>query len=619
MLYPKLHPAASKYIRSGTFHCRQLIICVLAFSFFTVTAIAAHAQTNILAIHTGLHPHKTRVVIDISELANYHVSTRGSPPEIIVDFSKIPSRNDIAALVKNAKVIGLVDHMTVEDKDGAVRLHIFLRKYATVDKSFTLKPEFGRQYRLVFDLKAVSAAQWARQVRQAAPPVPIAATKPSPAMMIKEAPVVQKNTPITQKTVPVTQETGTDPQPESSVLASRPSPSLEAENYNEVMTADSSFTLSGYVESEGRGFTQSSFSPEQKDWTMSFAIEPLAEYVSGSGDTQMTFRPFGRVDVNDKNRSHFDIRELKWMRTMDRWQLTVGINTVFWGVTESNHLVDVINQNDNLEDIDQEDKLGQPMVVASYNSSFGVFSAYIMTYFRERRYPGIKGRLRPPLPVDYSQTQYEAASDKWHTDVALRWTYVIDNVDVGLYHFRGTNREPELLLGFDGNNNPVLIPRYNLINQTGLDLQGTFEDFLVKLEVLHQSGNHSGVGYDYWAMTGGFEYTLYGLGGGDSDLGLLAEYLYDERGDKATTPFANDLFVGMRWAFNDIDGTVFLLGAISDLKTSTKFVSFEGSRRLGDNWKISLDARFFLGVPMTDILYSQSRDDFFQIRLARYF
>ena len=255
------------------------------------------------------------------------------------------------------------------------------------------------------------------------------------------------------------------------------------------------------------------------------------------------------------------------------------------------------------------------MASLSYDSPMGVFSVYVMTYFREQRLPGAKGRLRLPLPVDYVQTQYGAGAGKWNTDWAVRWTQVIGNVDVGLYHFRGTSREAQYLLGVDGTGSPVIIPRYNLIGQTGLDLQGTFDDILIKFEAIRRTG----FGPDYWAMAGGFEYTLYGLGGGDSDIGILAEYSYDDRGSRATTIFQNDLFVGMRWAANDVDSTELLMGAMFDMTTASKFVNIEGSRRLGENWKVSLDARFFLGVPVTDIIYPLSRDDFFQIRLARYF
>lgn len=568
--------------------------CLLMSVAVALSVMPVQAEVTIIDVRTGLHPDKTRVVLEVSEIAYYRITylDHDNFREIVVDLMETPTPNNVTALAKSAAVIGLLEKITIEDNDGSVRLRIALRKAATVYNSFPLKPDHGLRYRQVFDLKAVSQAEWARLVRLAAP--------------ILSAPVAVESTPQPTPVAPA------EPVADLPVALSE---FPRTEVYDEVMTGDSNFTLSGYIEVEGRGFPQSSFGSEPKDWTVSFALEPLLEYVSDTSRSQLMFRPFGRVDVNDRDRSHFDIRQLKWTGTMDRLQMTIGIDTVFWGVTESSHLVDILNQDDNLEDIDQEDKLGQPMVSVSYDSNFGVFSTYVMSYFRELRYPGMKGRFSPPVSVDYAQTQYESEAGKWHTDWAVRWTHVIGNIDFGLYHFRGTGREPQLVPGIDGDGNAVLIPRYNLIGQTGLDLQGTFDDILVKFEAIRRTGS----GTDFWAMTGGFEYTLYGLGGGASDIGLLAEYLYDERGARATNPFEDDLFVALRWAANDIDSTEILAGAIFDLNSPAKFINFEGSRRIGDRWKVTLDARFFLGIPMTDPLFFQSRDDFFQIRLARYF
>ncbi|VAW06939.1 hypothetical protein MNBD_ALPHA01-2228 [hydrothermal vent metagenome] len=572
---------------------------------FALVVNSARAEVDIIDLRTGLHPDKTRVVLELSEIAYYRISYLDATgpdglKQVIIDLRETPSRDIVASLAKKAAVIGVLDKITVEDHEGAVRLRISLRKAATVDNSFTLKPDHGLQYRLVFDLKAVSAAEWSRQVKLTAPPDPVPEPEPAP-----EPPVSVPPPPSVPLPPPVT--------PVEPVSVAPVTP--EAETYDDMMTEDSNFTLSGYMEVEGRAFPSSSLNNGAKDWTVSFALEPLLEYISDTSSAQIMFRPFGRFDVNDGERSHFDIRELKWTGTQNRWQMTVGIDTIFWGVTESNHLVDIINQDDNLEDIDQEDKLGQPMVSVAYDSDFGVFSVYLMTYFREMRYPGLNGRLRLPLPVDYSQTQYQSGDGRWNMDWAVRWTHVIGNVDVGLYHFKGTSREAVFLAGTDGNGNGVFIPRYNLIDQTGLDLQTTFEDLLFKFEAIRRTGADQ----DFWAMTGGFEYTFYGLGGGGSDIGILAEYLYDDRGPQAMTPFEDDIFMGMRWAANDIDSTEILAGTILDLDTSAKFINIEGSRRIGDHWKVTLDVRFFLGIPLTDPIYPQSRDDFFQIRLARYF
>jgi len=72
--------------------------------------------------------------------------------------------------------------------------------------------------------------------------------------------------------------------------------------------------------------------------------------------------PFVRLDNNDIGRSHVDLREAYWLHRGNNWNLSAGINKVYWGVAESNQLVDIINQDDALENIYSDDKLGQPMV-----------------------------------------------------------------------------------------------------------------------------------------------------------------------------------------------------------------------------------------------------------------
>ena len=74
-------------------------------------------------------------------------------------------------------------------------------------------------------------------------------------------------------------------------------------------------------------------------------------------------------------------------------ELLVGINKVFWGVTESVHLVDIVNQTDLVEDLDQEDKLGQPMVNLALQHDWGLLNIYLLPYFRERTFPGIDWSL----------------------------------------------------------------------------------------------------------------------------------------------------------------------------------------------------------------------------------
>lgn len=564
-----------------------------------LAATSARADVDVLGIRTGQHPDKTRVVIDVSERAEFSIRyvSVGAPRayEIYIDLGKAPGTGVAHALIQKAQALGLLEKVTLEKQDGYIRLRLILRKAATIVRHFTLGPVEGKPTRLVFDLKAVSIAEWQRLALLTKPPEPEVIPEVVPKMIPKVMP--EPATPVT-------------PPPPPIMVA-------EEDSFeDDVSTGDyNGISFSGYIEAEGRAFLQSSFGAAQPNWAGSVSVEPRLEYVSQSGTSQFIVDVFGRLDAQDQDRSHFDIREFKWIGLFDEFQIAAGINTVFWGVTESNHLVDILNQDDGLEDVDGEDKLGQPMIELSYNTEFGLFSAYFMTYFRERHFPGEKGRLRSAMPIDYSLTQYGAASDKWHMDWAVRWSHVIGDFDVGLSHFQGLSRDPSFVMGEDGLGNPVLIPRYDLIKQTGLDLQATLNGWLLKVESIYQTGPTE----NYWAATAGFEYTFYGLFGGDSDIGVLTEYLYDDRGDRATTSFENDIFAGFRWTPNDVDSTELLMGAIFDLNSSAKFLNIEGSRRLGDNWKISLDVRLFLGFPVVDPLYPLSRDDFIQLRLARYF
>jgi hypothetical protein len=162
---------------------------------------------------------------------------------------------------------------------------------------------------------------------------------------------------------------------------------------------------------------------------------------------------------------------------------------------------------------------------------------------------------------------------------------------------------------------PVLAPYYPQITQFGLDLQGTLGDWLWKLEALHRDGQ----GESYWAATGGFEYTLVGIAQTDADLGLLAELMLDSRGDQASSPFNHDLFAGLRWSANDVDGSELLVGLITDWRNGAKSFNLEGSRRIGQHWKLSLQARAWFAVPAGDPLAAFARDDYVETTLYRYF
>ena len=374
--------------------------------------------------------------------------------------------------------------------------------------------------------------------------------------------------------------------------------------------------LSGYISLEPRIYPAEAKFPRQHDSAVSpsLALQPEIRW-DLDDEQRITFIPFGRLDANDNERAHWDVRELNWLYDAGDWDLRVGLGKVFWGVAESRHLVDVINQTDFVEASDEEDKLGQPMINANVITGIGTFSGFVLPYFRERTFPGPRGRPSFPIRVDEDRAVYESSEDERHVDFAVRWQERLSIIDIGVAHFRGTGREPRLVPTLIPGG-PVLVPHYDLIDQSSVDAQATLEAWLLKFEAIVRSGQ----GDTFFATVAGFEYTLYQIFGSGKDLGLIAEYHYDGRDAFAPfTIFNNDLMMGARLAFNDEDDSSILAGLIFDIEEQTTLMTVEAATRIGENLKFELEARAFPYVANGTVEANFERDHTIELHLLRYF
>ena len=372
--------------------------------------------------------------------------------------------------------------------------------------------------------------------------------------------------------------------------------------------------ITGFVGADARAFWLDARFPEQDNGLdASILVQPEFYWRSDDGAHRFSIVGFGRVDSQDSERTHADVREFYWGYEADGWDLNIGVNKVFWGVTESRHLVDVINQTDLVEDIDQEDKLGQPMVNFNLERDFGRFEFFVLPWFRERTFPGPDGRFRPALPVDTDNPVYESSAEDAHVDLAFRYSHFIGDVDLGLSFFEGTSREPGFVPAPDGER---LLPFYEQMTQVGLDLQYTRDAWLWKLEAIGRDTNSD----SFLATVAGFEYTFYGVRESAADIGILVEALYDGRdADSPPTVFDNDVFVGTRLALNDAEDTSVLAGVAYDVDTGEIFLNVEAERRFGDSLSAELRLRSFAGAEPADASYSFERDDYLQLRLSWYY
>ena len=323
--------------------------------------------------------------------------------------------------------------------------------------------------------------------------------------------------------------------------------------------------------------------------------------------------PFVRYDQQDSARSHADMRELSLVTSWPAVELRFGISKVFWGVTESQHLVDVINQTDLVENPDGEEKLGQPMISPTLITDAGYLELYILPFFRERTFPGEFGRYRGPIVVDTDNAEYIHPDGDKHIDLSLRWSTNWHDLDWALSYFNGTDRDPAFRLDTQRN---VLIPVYGQSKQVGLELQYIYKDWLFKTEVLRKDSFQYGL---YTAATVGFEYTLTNIHNG-MDIGLIYEWLYDSRGEITPYGMFDASFIATRIAVNNAASTEILAGIYLDnASTAMSVFRVEASHRLAPSYSLDVEINIIGQPPEASRLNLFRNDDYLQFRLSRYF
>jgi hypothetical protein len=373
--------------------------------------------------------------------------------------------------------------------------------------------------------------------------------------------------------------------------------------------------LRGRVQVENRVFPEAPGFAQQRDATVSpsIALEPELLWDAKGGALNLRLKPFLRLDAHDGNRTHADLREANALYLGPGWTLLAGFGKVFWGKTESHHLVDIVNQVDGVEDIDGEDKLGQPMVNFTLEKDWGAIDFFYLPYFRERTFPEGRARLSGAVPPP-TRSVYESSAGRWHPDFAVRWTYYLGSLDLAVSAFRGTSREP-ILEPVIGSPEFELQARYIIIDQVSVEGQLTKGPTLWKLEAMTRGGH----GSRFLAAVSGVEHTFFNVGG-SADLGILGEIMVDGRDETAPyTPYDHDVFGGFRLALNDLANTSVLGGAVVDWTTGETFALIEAERRFGDRWVVELEGRWLVQTNRADPLHGLRRDSFFSLRINRYF
>ena len=371
------------------------------------------------------------------------------------------------------------------------------------------------------------------------------------------------------------------------------------------MSAPTHAQLRGAVAVKGRAFAQALRDGRQPQYESNITLQLERSFQWDGRRQELTITPFVRWDPATRERWSFDFRELSWQKHWRRWVLHVGMRQVFWGAVESRNVIDVINQVD-LDGRNGAGKLGQPMINVAWTQPWGTVEFFLLPWFRQRRFAGRAGRLWSPLMVEDDQPTYESSAGSRHVDWAIRWSHTLGRWDIGVGHFVGTNREPRFLRTRDRESREFLSPHYDVIDQTSVDVQFAIGPWIWKAEGATRTPSTG----RYTTFAGGLEYAF------AEYFSVFTEYVFDSRGDSATTSFQDDVFAGIRLiTYNgELSGGLFV-----DRGSGNRVFVLDATRRVGEGLTLGLEARLFGGKSGDEPLYALRQDTNVALILTRFF
>jgi hypothetical protein len=331
-------------------------------------------------------------------------------------------------------------------------------------------------------------------------------------------------------------------------------------------------------------------------------------------------RAFSRVDGYDEDRSLVVVEE-SWLQAKSSWlRLRAGIDIVNWTATEAFHPADVLNARNIDSDVENYEKIGEPMAVLALSlPTRTTLELYALPFIMEPVFTSPRSRLSFGAPGVATGAPLFADRDgeirREHNDGTLdgddvvpqgaaQIRQVIGSADLAVQLVYHTDRS-EPIITIDpatGVASPLFLP----VLHTGLTYQHVFDALIVKVEAAHRQFTMPDEGtvftvygpelpeWDHTTAALGLEYGMAHESGAESTFLLEGQSVFGvERNVRlALTPFQRDALVGYRYAFNDEQSREILLSGIVDLERDREFlVSASYGQRLGETWGLRLSVR----------------------------
>lgn len=372
----------------------------------------------------------------------------------------------------------------------------------------------------------------------------------------------------------------------------------------------------------------------------------IEAHYSGKGDFGDKFFILSfaaRYDDQDKDRNLLWPEDIYLTTPMfEASTFIVGYQIFNFSYMEAFHPLDVINARILDVSIVNADKMGELVMGFETELGQGNFRFYLMPYPTRPIIPGKSSRLR--LNADFHKSVWigqDGEEPDWSDHFLISWERSFDSLDLMFVTSKSMDRS-RLIMGtenyteFKGTVYPDSSDFFTLFFYerffSGVNFVYNFESFQMKGSLaysyyLAEDEIYTPVGlqrpYDHSIAAFGFEKQISHSNGTDSTLLIEGQKVFVNQDDIDNYALQNDVFIGWRWAFNDVNSKELTFGTMADLSSSLHegFSQLKYSQRMFETWKIEL---FVIDYYIPDKANLNAlglfRDkEHFSIKLTRYF
>ena len=387
---------------------------------------------------------------------------------------------------------------------------------------------------------------------------------------------------------------------------------VRSQNFD--LGSDAHLKYKGSVFAAGWWYPETPVDPSQPDWLSSVGgredlVLQLPMHLEARANAQV------QLDLRDSDRNRYVLDDLYLDYSSDHFEIRAGLQIFSWKTVETVSQADFLNQKDWDLDFLDPPKRSELAIRTRFKFTQGsnhTIELYYLPYFNPAELPGRGNRydiLAGTAGVELRNGEpiYDSPHKRWRPEGAIRYTSTwFDKIDVAAFYFNGYRRFPFLDPEFSPATGKVTLrQRYTPVSITGATFQGVLENWLIKGEMAYNMFeqdqiSQAGTKVDpYLTYSLGFEYTIYSPIVDNQDLGAILEFIGDSDWGKDSRELEgfrtnrSNIFLGMRYAFNNVADQSLFAGAMVDYQNYDLYIQSFAEQKISDNFRVRFECSGF--------------------------